>query len=358
MTKKIPFAKPDITQREISAVTRVIKSGWLTMADETATFEKEFARYVGAKHAIAVNSCTSGLFMSLKSQGVEPGDEVIVPSFTFASCANVVVHCGATPVFVDVLPDSFTIDPDDVYRKTSPKTKAVMPVHYGGNYAATNFNITTIEDSAHKITKNYNSKNMVCYSFYATKNLTTGEGGMITCEDDRVAEWLAKARLHGLSHDAWKRYLPGNKWHYEIEFAGYKTNTIDMLSAMGRVQLSRLDKMEEQRRKIVAYYNKLLGLTNKGTHLYPILVEKRDEFMDYMKDCGIGCSFHFLPLHQTPAYKAYKTPGLPVTEFIGYKVVTLPLYSTLSFKDIEYVCQKVLQFGKFKKDQFNLSVLK
>lgn len=357
MNKNIAFAKAYIDKKEIAAVSKVIESGWLTMGQQTVEFESEFANYVGAKNAVAVNSCTSALFLSLKALGIGPGDEVIVPSFTFAATANVVVHCGATPIFADVKPEDFCLDPKFVEKVWTKKTKVVVPVHYAGNLAHTDYPTMVVEDSAHRIAKNHNSKNLVCYSFYATKNLTTGEGGMITTEDEKLTEWMVKARLHGLSRDAWNRYDPKGKWFYDVEFSGYKFNTSDILTAMGRVQLGKLDEMEKKRRGIISLYNSLLGLKNQGTHLYPILVEKRDEFMGYMKELGIGCSFHFLPLHQAPAFAEYKTPRLPVTEYIGQRVVTLPLFPGLSLKDVEYVCQKVKEFGKFKEGKFGLSVL-
>ena len=355
--KNIAFAKPHIDKEEIEAVRKVLESGWLTMGPETITFEKEFAKFVGAKHAVSVNSCTSALFLALKALNIGSGDEVIVPSFTFASTANVVVHCGATPVFADVKPEDFCLDPEFVKKVWTKKTKAVMPVHYAGNLAHIDYGGLVIEDSAHRIFKDHKSKNLVCYSFYATKNLTTGEGGMVTTDDDNLAHWLAKARLHGLSHDAWKRYEPNGKWYYDIEFSGFKFNTVDLASAIGRVQLRKFNDMEKKRKEIVNLYNKLLGLDNKGTHLYPILVEKRNEFMAYTKEQGISCSFHFLPLHKSPAFSKIKTPKLPVTEYIGYRVVTLPLFPGLSLKDVEYVCQKIKEFGSFKKGEFDLPVL-
>lgn len=355
--RNVTFTKPYIGKKEINAVVRVLESGWLTMGMETIDFENEFARFVKAKHAIAVNSCTSALFLSLKVLNIKKGDEVIVPSFTFAASANVIVHCGAKPIFADIRPEDFNIDPKSVAEKMTKKTKLIMPVHYAGRLAQTDFPTLVVEDSAHRIIKNHNSKNFVCYSFYATKNITTGEGGMITTENDNMAKWLQKARLHGLSHDAWKRYDPKGKWHYEIEFNGYKMNTVDLASAMGRVQLARINEIEKKRQVVVDKYNKLLGLQNFGTHLYSILVENRNDFIGYMKENGISCSFHFLPLHKSPAFSQYNKIKLPVTEYVGSRVVTLPLYPGLSLQDVNYICNKILQFGKFSEGDFGLKVL-
>ena len=341
--KQIPFERPSVGSDEIKAVARVIKSGWMTMGPETAAFEEEFAKYVGAKYAIAVNSATSGLFLSLKALGIKEGDEVIVPSFTFAATANVVVHCGATPVFVDINKEDFTMDQVSLNRAITKKTKAVIPVHYGANRSHIKTSLPVIEDSAHLIgKKGDNIKAFAsCYSFYATKNMTTGEGGMITTKNAKVAEWLRMARLHGLSRDAWKRYGLKSKWVYSVEFSGWKVNTTDINSAIGRVQLKKLSKFERRRRHVVALYNKLLGLKNKGTHLYPILVENREKFFEYMKKNGVGCSFNFTPLHLQPAFKRFRAVKLPVTEYVGMRVATIPLDAVIMDKEIHRVAELI-----------------
>jgi dTDP-4-amino-4,6-dideoxygalactose transaminase len=344
--KQIPFERPSIGAGEIQAITKVLKSGWLTMGPETQAFEDEFAKYVGAKYAISVNSATSGLFLSLKALGIRKGDEVIVPSFTFASTANVVIHCGATPVFVDIQDDDYTMDQKSFDKAITKRTKAVIPVHYAANRAHIKTDLPIIEDSAHLIGKNKDNNKAFtsCYSFYATKNMTTGEGGMITTSDSKIADWLKMARLHGLSRDAWKRYGLKSKWVYTVEFPGWKFNTTDLNSAIGRVQLKRLDGFEKRRRHVVALYNKHLGLNNKGTHLYPILVENREKFFDFMKENGIGCSFNFTPLHLQPAYKKYNKNKLPVTEFVGSRVSTIPLDAVISDTDVKFVAKLINQF--------------
>ena len=353
LNKMIPLVRVDIGKEEIRAVSKVLKSGWLTMGPETQLFEEEFARYVGAKYAIAVNSATSALFLALKALKVGSGDEVIVPSFTFASSANVIVHCGATPVFVDIKFDDFTMDQKSLDAAITTKTKAVIPVHYGANRAIIKTNLPVIEDSAHLIKRNGDNKKAFasCYSFYATKNMTTGEGGMITVSDEKLTDWLKMARLHGLSRDAWKRYDLESKWVYTVEFSGWKVNTTDINSALGRVQLKRLDSFQKRRREVLALYNKLLGLNNKGTHLYPILVDERDKFFEYMKKNGIGCSFHFTPLHLQPAFRKYKTPKLPVTEYVGERVATIPFDAVISDTEIKKVAELILKYPGFKRNR-------
>lgn len=344
--KTIDFAKPDIGQEEIDAVKKILKNGWLTMSKETWTFEKEFAKYVGTKYAISVNSCTSAIFLALKALGIESGDEVIVPSFTFASTVNVVIHCGARPIFADIKRGDFTLCPESVKKMITKKTKAIIPVHYAGRKAYVDYNLPVIEDSAHLIPNSNVSSNLTCYSFYATKNMTTGEGGMISTDNNKLAQWLLKARLHGMSKDAMKRYEEKSKWRYDIEFPGYKFNTTDINSALGRVQLKKLPKFQKMRDERVELYNSLLRLENKGNHLYPILVEERDKFIYYMLKNGVQCSVHFFPIHKMKAYKNYKA-NLPVTEYVGERIVSLPLYPSLSKDNIKYICRLV---NKFKKN--------
>jgi len=342
------LSTPNISKREINAILKTIKKGWFSMGPQTRYFEEEFATYVGARYAIAVNSCTSALFLSLKALGIGSGDEVIVPSFTFAATANVVVHCGAKPVFVDISPDDYTMDQKSFEKAITKKTKAVIPVHYAGNRAHIETNIPIIEDSAHLIPKAGDNISTYtrCYSFYTTKNITTIDGGMVTTNSSQVNEWLRKARLHGLSSDAWKRYDLKSRWVYGVEFSGYKMNMTDLASTIGRVQLKRLEKFEVKRRKVVSLYNKLLGLNNKGTHLYPILVENREKFFEYMKKNHIGCSFHFPALHMEPAFRYYSKRTLPVTEYVAQRVATLPLDAVITKGDVTKVATLINKFLK------------
>lgn len=347
--KDIPFSKAAFNHQEEKALRRVLKSGWLTMGKETQIFEKEFASYVGADYAVSVNSCTAALFLSLKVLGIGKGDEVIVPSFTFVATVNVICHAGATPVFADIKRDDFTLDPNSVTKHMTRKTKAILPVHYAGVRAHTNYPKTVIEDSAHRIEEKNASANLTCYSFYATKNMTTGEGGMITTSDRKLSEWFIKARLHGMSKDAMKRYQEKNKWEYDVEFPGYKFNTTDLNAAFGKEQLKKLPAFQKKREQKVKRYNSLLHLANKGNHIYPILVNNRSSFISYMAKHNIFCSVHFIPVHRFSYYKHLK-PKLPVTEFVGDRVVSLPLFAQLTYEEIERICKLVKAWGYYGQD--------
>ncbi|MBI4214393.1 DegT/DnrJ/EryC1/StrS family aminotransferase [archaeon] len=368
----IPFSPPSITKAEIKAVTEVLRSGWLSIGPKTVEFEKKFASYVGAKHAILTNSCTSALFASLLASGIKAGDEVIVPTLTFAACANVCVHLGAKPVLADVCEDTLCIDPQSVRSKITEKTRAIMPVHYGGhpaemkeiNEIAREKNIRVIEDAAHAAGAEYDNKkvgcgdNLTCFSFYATKNLTTGEGGMITLEDDALADRLRVLRLHGMNKDAWKRYTDQGSWYYEIVEAGYKFNSTDINAALGLVQLSRLDKMNRERERIAKAYSKAFNgifeiVTPKkrrnirhAWHLYPIRLESvdRNAFIEKLKAAGIGTSVHFIPIHLMPYYRdhfGYKQRDLPVAEKAYNSLVSLPIYPGLKKDSVAYVIETV-----------------
>lgn len=370
--KFLPYALPLLDKSEINEVIDTLKSNWLTMGPKTKLFEEKFAQYIGCKFAISVNSCTSALHLSLLAHGIGAGDEVIVPSFTFAATANTVVHVGAKPVFADIQRDTFNIDPTDIARKITNKTKAIVVVHYGGqavdldeiNKIARKNKLIIIEDAAHATGSEYNGRkigsfvNTACFSFYATKNMTTGEGGMITTNNKKIADFLIKNRLHGISKDAWKRYAKGGNWKYEVENAGYKYNSTDIQAALGLHQLKKLNQFIKIRQKYALLYDKafkeLDGITlhkrkdnrKHAVHLYPILLEKtnRDKFIEKMQDLNIGTSVHFIPLHLQPFYRQkydYQEGDLPVTEEVFAKIVSLPLYPGMTEKDINYVIDSV-----------------
>ena len=368
----LPFAAVSFGAAETAAVIATLKSGWLSTGPKTLQFEKEFARFTGARHAIGLTSCTAALHLALLAHGIGKGDEVIVPSFTFAATANMVVNVGATPVFADILPDTYNLDPRDITKKITKRTKAIIPVHYAGQPAnldqvmaiARAHTLVVIEDAAHAVGATYAGKpigshgNTACFSFYATKNLTTGEGGMLTTNDDRIAEAVKKNRLHGISRDAWKRYQKGGSWRYEVTAPGWKYNMFDLQAALGLSQLKKLPAFLRRRADYAARYDRLFeasagirtpvvapGLTH-ARHLYPILVDakKRDYVIAQLARRNIGVSVHFIPLHLQPFYQktfGYRKGDLPVTEAVFARILSLPLYPKMTKKDCEYVAAHV-----------------
>ena len=269
----LPYSLPFWDEGEIREIEDTIRSNWWSRGPKTAEFERRFAEYVGAKHAIALNSCTAALHLALVAKGIGEGDEVITTSFTFCSTVNTIVHTGATPVFVDICPDTFCIDPQKIEAAVTEKTRAIVPVHYAGQACdmdtilqiAKKYNLFVLEDAAHAVYTKYKDKmigsigDATAFSFYATKNLSTGEGGMLTTNDDELAKMARLLSLHGMSGDAWKRYSDVGKWRYDVPFAGYKYNMTDMQASLGLVQLARLDFMQGLRAKYAALYNKLLS---------------------------------------------------------------------------------------------------
>jgi len=369
----IPFSPPYITAKEINSVAKVLKSGWLSQGHLTEKFEQEFSKYIGSKNSIAVNSCTSALFLCLKLLDVGKQDEVITTPFTFAATANTIVHCGAKPVFADIDEYTYNIDPAQIEKRITKRTKAIIAVHYGGqpadmtkiNKIARKYKIKVIEDAAHATGSSYrggrkvgSAGNLTCFSFYATKPITTGEGGMITLNNTKMADILKIMRLHGISKDAWKRYIEKNRWYYEIVMPGYKFNTTDINSAIGLEQLKKIESLNQKRKKIREYYtSKLKGLNivipkmdkMKGSsyHLYPIrlLNYDRGEFINKMARAGVGTSVHFIPLHLMPYYQKqwkYKKGDFPVCEEIYKGIVSLPIYPQLKKKELDYIIKQII----------------
>jgi dTDP-4-amino-4,6-dideoxygalactose transaminase len=339
---KIPYYKASVGDEEIEKVKEVINSGWLTTGKVGDEFEKKFAEYVGAKYCVLVDSCTSALFLSIKYlQSKLPFMKTAyLPSFTFAATANEAVHAGLEVTFGDVSMEDGCLVPDLVNNYD-----LVIPVHYAGNKADTDYGLEVVEDSAHSIDKNQclGSNNLVCFSFYTTKNITMGEGGAICTNSEEAYNWFKQARHHGISKDGWNRYQQVFPY-YDIAFNGWKYNISDIQAAIGLAQLEKLPEMDLRRRHIVDYYNAVLGYNHSGLHLYPIITEHRDLFIKNMHDNGISTSVHFLPLHQMTAFKNIKYNNLRNTEFLGKRVVSLPLYPGLSDSEVEHICQMTKKF--------------
>jgi dTDP-4-amino-4,6-dideoxygalactose transaminase len=378
--KFINFAQPLITDDEIKEVVNTLKSGWITTGPKVKEFEKRICDYTGAKYAVATFSGTSALFLSLKASGIKEDDEVIVPTFTFASTAHVVVHCGAMPVFVDSDPKTFQIDTAKIEERITAKTKAIIPVHYGGNLVemkdifalAKKYNLKVIEDAAHAIGSEYQGRKIgsldsdaTCFSFYATKNLATGEGGMVVTDDKELADMVRKMTMYGISdsREMWdKRYSKAGHWFYDIEVIGYKANMSDLNAAIGIQQLAKLDYFIEVRQKYSEIYlNKLRGLghdfmeTKEGNknswHLFPLLLPEsinRDNFTEILKEHGIGTSVLFRPLHLHSAYAALsgtKEGDFPVSESVFNRLVNLPLSPSTNEEEIEYIVKTIKEIN-------------
>lgn len=365
----LPYARADITEAEIAEVVDTLRSGWLSMGPKTIEFEKRFATYTGARDAIAVNSCTAGLHLALAALGIGPGDEVITTPLTFAATANVAVHLGARPVFADVCADDFNLDPEAVARAITPHTRAIIPVHMAGQPCrmdelleiANAHNLPVIEDAAHAVGARYRGKMIgsigtaTAFSFYVTKNMTTGEGGMVTTNNAKLAETMRTLRLHGMNRDAWARYSDKGTWYYEITAAGYKYNMTDIAAAIGLHQLRRLNDFLEVRRHYATLYNNAFADmdtfeipttrpdVDHAWHLYILRLRPetlridRATFIEKLREANIGTSVHFIPVHLHPFYRntfGYQRGDFPVAEAIFDQAISLPLYTTMTEEDV------------------------
>ncbi len=373
-TKFVPFHTPCIDEREIHAVIETLESGWITTGLKTKHFEEAFADYIGVRQALAVSSCTAALHLSLEAIGLGEGDEVLVPTVTFAATAEVVAYFRAKPVLVDVDPVHFNLDPADAERKITAKTRAIISVHFAGHPCpmdrilelAAAKGLMVIEDAAHAIPATYRGRKigtlspLTAFSFYATKTLTTGEGGMVTTDDDSLADRIRLMRLHGMSRDAWKRYSAEGSWRYEICEAGYKYNLTDLQAALGLVQLSKCESMWRARVEIAQKYDRGLASieayrtlrvafdVQPAWHLYVILIEPsvlrvhRDRVIEELRRRGIGTSVHFIPLHLHPYYQrtwGYRPGQFPVAENYFERCISLPIYPGMAPGDTDRVIE-------------------
>ncbi len=371
----LPFSPPDITEEEIEAVVDTLRSDWITTGPKVKRFEKAFAAYLNAASALAVNSCTGAMHVALAALGLGPGDEVITTPMTFCSTVHVIEHVGARPVLADVEPDTLTLDPAHVVEAVTPRTRAILPVHYAGHPAdmdpllalARTQGLYVIEDAAHALPASYKGRrvgtlgDLTAFSFYATKNLTTAEGGMLTGAPALV-ERARLLSLHGMDRDAWKRYSAEGSWYYEVVAAGFKYNMTDIQAAIGLVQLRRLEAMQARRREIVTRYNAAFAQLDAlqtpserpdarhAWHLYVLRLHldwlriDRARFIEELRRRNIGASVHFIPVHLHPFYRdkyGWRPEDFPVAYAEYQRVVSLPLHSRLTDDDVADVIAAV-----------------
>jgi dTDP-4-amino-4,6-dideoxygalactose transaminase len=378
MNNFLPFALPDIGEEEIAEVVDSLRSGWLTTGPKTQKFEKDFVEFLGGEvQALAVNSATAGLHLALEALGVGPGDEVITTTYTFTATAGVIRHLGADPVFVDIDPRTFNIDTEKIEQAITPRTKVIMPVHFAGLACdmdpileiARRHGLKVVEDAAHALPSTYRGRligklesDVTVYSFYATKTVTTGEGGMIVTSNREIAARCRIMRLHGISRDAFDRYTSTKPaWHYEVIAPGFKYNLTDLAASIGIQQLKKAWAFQKKRERMAAIYDSGLvdlpvtlppkapdGDTHSW-HLYVIRLDDsvkpgRNEFIQQMADRGIGCSVHFIPLHLHPYWmNTYNLQphDFPVSRLAYERAVSLPLYTKMTEADQQRVITAV-----------------
>lgn len=378
MKKKafIVFGSPSIGQREINEVVAVLKSGWLSTGPRVHRFEELFRQYKGSRYAIALNSCTAALHLSLKVMGIKPGDEVLVPAMTFCATANAVIHAGGKPVLIDCERETQNIDPKEIVKRITRRTRAIVPVHFAGRPCNMNVilaiakehNLKIIEDCAHAVEAEIGGRkvgtfgDIGCFSFYVTKNLTTGEGGMVVTNNEEYAKQIKILSLHGMSKDAWARFSAEGYTDYQVIDAGFKYNMMDIQAAIGIHQLSQIEKGWQVRKKIWKKYDDAFrnypvfipapvgGTIKHAYHLYTLMLDidklriSRDRFVIEMKKRKVGVGIHYRALHLHPYYQktfGYKEGDFPNAEWVSERTVSLPLSPKLSDKEIEEVIRAV-----------------
>ncbi len=381
----VPFHRAEIGEEEVNEVVSTLRSGWLTTGPRTKQFENEFAAYVGAKHAVALNSATAALHLALEAIGLRAGECVLVPTMTFAATAEVVRYFDATPLLVDCNEEDLNLDCHHAEKVADQavargeKLRAIIPVHYGGKVAdmagvlslARQFNLAVVEDAAHCCPAFYRDaanqpwrpvgaeSTISCYSFYANKCITTGEGGMACTNDDKLADRMRIMSLHGISKDAWKRFTSEGSWYYEIVAPGYKYNLTDIASALGLCQLRKADVFRQQRERVASLYSDQLSAVPElqlqtldpnrihSHHLFVIRLRlealrvNHGPILEELKQAGIGCSVHWMPLHMHPYYAAtygYKPNDLPAAARLFPRLISLPIYPSMTEDMVGYVC--------------------
>lgn len=399
MTDPVPYHRPSIGQEEIDEVVRTLRSGWLTTGPRTEQFERDFREYVGVPHALAVSSCTAGLHLALAALNIGPGAEVITTPLTFCATVNAILHVGATPVLADVGKDG-NLDPLSVAERLTERTRAVIAVHLAGLPCdmeslwrlARRQRLYVIEDAAHAAGSRYRGwpigagspdtgdrSDASCFSFYATKNLTTGEGGMVTTHDEGLADSMKILCLHGISRDAWNRYSDRGNWFYQVLAPGFKYNLSDVQSAIGLHQLQKLERFIEVRARYARLYNEALGGVEEfelppdkpdcrhSWHLYTLRLNldrvsiDRDEFIDALRVKGIGASVHFIPIPLHPFFAAFaQRPEnrCPKALALYPRLVSLPLYPAMTERQVEHVAEsaKTIARASHRKKLFATAV--
>ena len=372
----LPFSRPSIGPREKQLVLEALESGWITTGPRAQELGPRVAALAGARHGLAVNSATGALHLALAALGVGPGDEVITSTYTFVACVNVIEHVGARPVLVDVEPDTLCLDPRALERALTPRTRALLPVDYAGHPCdldaigalARARGIPVVEDAAHALGASLNGRpvgslsEITAFSFYATKNLTTGEGGAAVTDDDDLAARMSLLSLHGMDRDAWKRYSDTGSWYYEVTAPGHKYNLSDVLAAIGLAQLERFGEMQQRRRELVGLYDSRLAAVPEvrrpqprpgvvhAWHIYPIALElerlgcDRARFIQELRAENVGASVHFIPIHLHPYFQeslGVREGDYPVAEDAYRRAVTLPLFPDMTPSDVEDVVAAV-----------------
>ncbi len=373
----VPFCRVTITPEARAAADRALAGGWVTTGPEVREFEREFAAAVGSAHAVAVSSCTAALELSLRALELAPGARVLTPAMTFAGAVHAIIHAGLVPVLVDVDPDSLMPRPDHVASAASRcgGSQAMVVVHFGGAPAAVEVLAEAarlplgrvVEDAAHALWTRVGGRAVgsisaaTCFSFYATKNLPIGEGGMVTTDDPQLANTVHRSRLHGMSADAWRRYLPGGSWRYDVDVAGLKANMTDVSAAIGRAQLRHLARWQDRRAEIACRYSRLLsqipgirlpqvgGDGRHAWHLYviqttPELGVSRDELAADLAAAGVDTSVHFIPVHQLSYFREALGDHhglLPGTDSAARRVLSLPMYPAMTDAQVDRVCDAV-----------------
>lgn len=373
----LPFFIPSISEGEVEAVTETLRSGWLTQGKKVEEFEEQLKELIGSPYLVALNSCTSALFLSLNLCNFSPGDEIITTPFTFVSTVNVILHCGLRPVFADIRRDTLNIDADEVRKRVTSRTRGILPVHFAGfpaemdaiRQVALEHGLIVVEDAAHALGAQYNGRmigstgDLVCFSFYPNKNITTAEGGALATENKEWADEARRRRIHGMSQSAWERAL-SSSWAYDIEYPGFKVHLTDLQASIGVVQLRRFRHLQQIRATIADFYRRSFetfpAITIPGWpppypaessyHLFPILLDldrlkvSRDEFAARLRELNISSSVHYYPVHLFRYYAkkfGYKKGDFPSAEWAFERIISLPIYPAMRIADAEDVVSAV-----------------